>query len=225
MLSTRDRNKHLRRARILEAAGQILAEQGFDALTTRGLAEAADVTVPTIYNLIGGKDDILRALVADSVERIWELLELPAEGASIDVVEDMIGRCLQVVEEDQGTLRAAIIAADRVADAYSAESEAGVRSVGIPTATVEVLQSSGVLLGNIAAEALGEQMFSCFHDPFREWGYDLISFEEFRRRALRGCYMVLCADATDTARRELVARINALQVKGSEPARRAAPGS
>jgi len=37
----------------------MLVEGGYDGLTTRGLAEAAGVTVPTIYNLIGSKDDVL----------------------------------------------------------------------------------------------------------------------------------------------------------------------
>ena len=58
-----------RRERILEAAREIIAVQGFEGLTVRALAEAARVTVPTIYNLIGSKDQVLLATVAEQTER------------------------------------------------------------------------------------------------------------------------------------------------------------
>jgi AcrR family transcriptional regulator len=54
-----------RRQRILAAARSIIAERGFDALTMRALAHASHVTVPTLYNLIGGKDAVLAAAVEE----------------------------------------------------------------------------------------------------------------------------------------------------------------
>lgn len=54
-----------RRRRILAAAREIIGTQGFDALTMRTLAEAGGVTVPTIYNLVGNKDEVLTAAVAE----------------------------------------------------------------------------------------------------------------------------------------------------------------
>lgn len=44
-----------RRARIIAEARRLIGEHGFDGLSLRKLAAAAGVTVPTIYNLIGGK--------------------------------------------------------------------------------------------------------------------------------------------------------------------------
>ena len=51
-----------RKARILAAARAIIARDGYDALTTRGLAQAACVTVPTLYNLVGDKAAIISAI-------------------------------------------------------------------------------------------------------------------------------------------------------------------
>ena len=58
-----------RRERILAAARETIGERGYAALTMRDLARASRVTVPTIYNLVGGKEDVLLAAVADQTER------------------------------------------------------------------------------------------------------------------------------------------------------------
>ncbi len=59
-----------RRDRILEEAGQLLSRNDTSAFSLRKLAEAADVTVPTLYNLIGNKDAILVKLGSKMLERI-----------------------------------------------------------------------------------------------------------------------------------------------------------
>jgi len=54
-------HKAERRARILAAARQLIAERGFEGLTMRELARAGRVSVPTVYNLLGGKHAVLMA--------------------------------------------------------------------------------------------------------------------------------------------------------------------
>src|SRR5689334_6227903 len=54
-------NKAERRERILRAARKLVAERGYAGLTMRDLADAARVSVPTLYNLFGSKDAILIA--------------------------------------------------------------------------------------------------------------------------------------------------------------------
>ena len=72
---TRSINKQRRRDAILGAAQRVIGDEGFDALNLRALADAASVTVPTIYNLIGNKDAVLMALMERAVVRIEEQLE------------------------------------------------------------------------------------------------------------------------------------------------------
>lgn len=52
-----------RRTRILDAARAIIGELGYEGLTMRDLAQESRVTVPTIYNLIGNKEQVLLAAV------------------------------------------------------------------------------------------------------------------------------------------------------------------
>jgi AcrR family transcriptional regulator len=81
--------------RILDAARRLVEAGGFDDLSMRDLAAEAEVSVRTIYNVIGEKDRVITALVQESfdaidarldhsevtdpIERIWE-----AVGTSID---------------------------------------------------------------------------------------------------------------------------------------------
>src|SRR5262249_21911526 len=50
------------RRRVLRAARTLVAARGLEGLTMKELALEADVSVASLYNLIGGRDDVVRAL-------------------------------------------------------------------------------------------------------------------------------------------------------------------
>lgn len=52
-----------RKQRILEVARRLIALHGYEGVTMRELAEQSLVSVPTLYNLFGGKNDLLFAAV------------------------------------------------------------------------------------------------------------------------------------------------------------------
>ena len=79
---TRALNMQRRRERILQAARGLIGSLGFSGLTLRELAEAAGVTVPTIYNLIGNKDQLLRELNEEMMSHLESrLASRPSEPA------------------------------------------------------------------------------------------------------------------------------------------------
>lgn len=51
------------RLRVIEAAAELLAQDGSEAVTTRAVATAAGVQPPAIYRLFGDKDGLLEAVV------------------------------------------------------------------------------------------------------------------------------------------------------------------
>jgi AcrR family transcriptional regulator len=67
--------KHERRERILEAARELVAEKGYEGLTMRDLAERSGVSVPTLYNLCGTKDELLFQAVAQEIDATIDRLE------------------------------------------------------------------------------------------------------------------------------------------------------
>ena len=62
-MSRREEAKAENRDRILAAAAKIIRREGFERLTMRHLAESADVSLRTPYNLIGSKTQILLGLL------------------------------------------------------------------------------------------------------------------------------------------------------------------
>jgi AcrR family transcriptional regulator len=58
----RDEQTALTRRRILDAAGRLFAEHGYLGTTLAGVAAAAEVSVQTVYNVVGGKPALLKAV-------------------------------------------------------------------------------------------------------------------------------------------------------------------
>ena len=79
-----------RRERIVDAAADLVRDGDVSALTMRALSDTAGVSVPTVYNLIGGRDDVLIALV----ERAGTMIE--AELEALD--GEPIDRCFLIAE-------------------------------------------------------------------------------------------------------------------------------
>ena len=89
--SLRQRNVAERRQRILDAARRLILKKGVSALSMRKLAQESGLAVKTLYNLWGGRDAILRALVDEAMDRMDQALEAEAP------LEDPLERCRAVV--------------------------------------------------------------------------------------------------------------------------------
>ncbi|MBW2390360.1 MAG: helix-turn-helix transcriptional regulator, partial [Deltaproteobacteria bacterium] len=74
----REVNCEARRQRILETARRLITRGGMRALTMRRLAAGARLSVTTLYNLIGGREEIIKALIGDSIDRMNRVLEREA---------------------------------------------------------------------------------------------------------------------------------------------------
>src|ERR1051325_6719234 len=74
-------------ARILQAAADLLQEQGPAAISTRAVATAAGVQTPTLYRLFGDKDGLLDALASYVFESY--LAEKRALEPSADAIADI----------------------------------------------------------------------------------------------------------------------------------------
>lgn len=89
-MNNRERNKAHNRNKILVAARELLKDGGLEALSMRTLADRAQVSSRTPYNLFGSKTDVLLALLDDPLRQLWE--RLPGAtgtlGASLNLVDE-----------------------------------------------------------------------------------------------------------------------------------------
>ncbi|MEO1046980.1 MAG: TetR/AcrR family transcriptional regulator [Pseudomonadota bacterium] len=217
MLSKRESAIEERRRRIFDAARAIIAQQGLESLTTRGLAQAAGLTVPTLYNLVGGKDEILTQLVTRNVEEIWERLAFNRRATPLDIADAIIDEAYQVVRAERAFHRAILPLMIDLKIVFAANPDrndpgarAANRCVEMAQFACEAAIASGELRGAIPANELGQQMFITYRGPMRDWLEEVISADEMIRRQRRGFYLVMAADASEAFRSILVERLAAL---------------
>ena len=211
-----------RKRRIFDAARAIIAQEGLDGLTTRGLAQAAGLTVPTLYNLVGGKDEILTHMVSQNVEAIWDRLAFDRRATPLDMADAIIDEAYEVVRGEKAFHRAILPLMIELGIVFAANPDREDIGARAANRCVEMAQfacqsaiEKGELRGTLSAAELGQQMFITYRGPMRDWLEGVISAEEMIRRQRRGFYLVMAADASDEFRKELLGRINRLGQMGS----------
>lgn len=213
MSDTRTINMERRRERILEQARKILAEGGFDALNLRALAMVSAVTVPTIYNLIGNKAAVLKALVMGSFATFEAALEtrLPCPTEKLPAL--MMSIFTEMTQREEDLYRATALAGERLENEseehgdYGFKREPLMRYAGKLCADA---RAEGLLRGEIDGQLLAEQMIGNHQMAFRDWAHRVISLDELEKQTLRGFYIALAADAREDYRERLALELRKL---------------
>ena len=202
-----------RRQRILEQARSMLAEGGFDGLNLRDLAQASDVTVPTVYNLVGNKAAILRALVLDSFAEFESEIE-GKSGRVEDVPELMMSTFADMIQRDEDYFRASALANERVELEEVHRDDYTYRRAPLRRYARHLCQRArdeGMLLGEIDSEQLIEMMIGPHQVAFRDWAHRMITLQELKRMSLTGFYIALAADASHDFRRQIIEKLGGLR--------------
>lgn len=213
MSDTRTSNMEKRRKRILEQAQKMLAQGGFDALNLRDLAELSGITVPTIYNLVGNKAEVLKALVMGSFAMFETALEdkLPCPTEQLPAL--MMATFTAMVDRDEDTFRATALASERLENESDERGNYGFKRAPLRKFAGKLCRDArdeGLLRGAIDSHILVEQMIGIHQIAFRDWAHRVISLEELSRQSLRGFYVALAADAEDAYRDRIVAALGRL---------------
>lgn len=217
MSSKREQSIAQRKERILAAAIEIIARDGYDALTTRGLAEAAGVTVPTLYNLVGDKVAIISAMAVASIDELWERVKVDTRATPLEMIDALIDEAYDQILENPTYNRGALLALERVGIAFAYHpdrddpgADSARRSVALAEYACRAAQQLGQLRGNLDARELAVQMFSAYRTPLDDWLHEAIDEREMLRRQRLGFYSLLAADASDAFREILLERIATL---------------
>jgi len=212
--ATRTANKLQRKDRILTCARDIIATQGYDALTLAGLAADAGVTVPTIHNLLGKKSQIIEHLVGDVVSRIGHVLSRQADDDPILTIEVFTDELMSLYAQDEALYKAAFVAGER-AKLFEHQSPDGIfmRSLGLAAKVCEDAKVRGYLRGEVETNILAEQLFGCQRLARHDWMNNYINLDAYKSRVLSGMFMLLASDATPKFRARLIDKIKALNFK------------
>ena len=214
MTTARAINKQKRRERILAEARMVIARQGFDALKLRDLADMSGVTVPTIYNLIGNKEEVLKALMMGAFADFESEMEKqpPAPASELPVI--MVKTLIRMISRNEEFYRATGLASERVENEPGKPENYGLKRVPLRALAGDLCRRAleeGLLKGDIESESLVEQIMAQYLIAFRDWVHQIITLADLEILSLRGFYIPLAADATDSFRAQLVMQLKALR--------------
>jgi AcrR family transcriptional regulator len=114
-----------RRRRVIDAAFELGAEGGYEAVQMRDVSVTANVALATIYRYFSSKDHLLSAAMSEWIERLQtRVAQSPPKGATAaDQMVDILHRACRAMER-QPKLSVALLRALASSDAGVAESSA-----------------------------------------------------------------------------------------------------
>ncbi|MAI80812.1 MAG: TetR family transcriptional regulator [Deltaproteobacteria bacterium] len=221
--STRAINMEKRRQRILVVARTTIAREGVDGLTVRKLASEAGITVPTIYNLIGTKDDLFRRLLDELVSRAEETLSEVEEVDPIEATARVVRTLATLFAEDEDFCRAALRAGQGLERSGRGNGALRIwqRSAQVANRICIDAANAGLLRGDCDPVRIAERAFDSYRIAAIDWLDKVIDVSEFERNALIGFYLCLAADAVPRFRRALMSRIAEVDSDAVRPKARA----
>jgi len=212
-MGLRELNVEARRQRILDAARRLITAGGMAALSMRKLASEAGLSVTTLYNLFGVREEILQALVLDAIDQMDLILERDAP------LDDPIERCRAVITvsvrhmaENEAIFRPMVIAAQQASSAGGGSSgEVTRRAVRMQALAIRAAIDQGMLTDLLDPVQLGQQIYHGFELASIQWALGLRDEAQFEARALYGLGVALLGVASEAIRPELEAELQKLE--------------
>jgi AcrR family transcriptional regulator len=123
-----------RKRRLLDAATELAAEGGYDAVQMRDVAARAEVALGTLYRHYASKDQLLLAALAQQAATLRERLDQrPARGdTAAERVADVLRRASRALERQPRVIQATLTAMsspDEAGAAVKAEVNETLRSI------------------------------------------------------------------------------------------------
>jgi len=211
----RERNVAARRQQILGAARTLLSRGGLGALSMRKLAEEASLSVNTLYNLWGTREEILRALTLDAKSRIEA--RLPREELSDDPVErcrSLVCFTVREMAREKDVFRPMILAwLESEIAGHPSPVEPMAHSIRVLSRVIEAAREQGILDGPVQPEQVAWQVHHGAQFAAIQWALGRIDDAQLEARALYGLNLALLGLVRGDRRPELRSTLEELEAK------------
>jgi len=210
-----------RRQRILAAARGIVAARGYEALTMRELAQASRVTVPTLYNLIGGKEAVLAAAVEEQTARFLARIERRRGASPAARLLSVIDACTRELLGLPAYYRTLLHLLYRAEAAGPVRARVDAALGGELAAALDAIAEAGELAAWVDRRALLRSLRSQLGANALAWAAGALSDAAFPSDAAYSACLTLLGVTTGRSRAELSRTARALQAPPLAKRRRA----
>lgn len=205
-MSLREKQLDARRHRILDAAALLIRRTGGTDFSMRALAEAAEVSPATPYNLFTSKEGLLYALLSRSLD------EVTAGGLALRA-SDPLERVLEASEQaadiflkDPDFIRPLYQFLLGVVDPIHRPKFVE-RSLAYWRSALSAAEAEGLLSADFDAELLVYTLMGHFMGLLEFWIHDDIDARGFKARTVYDTVMLLLPLADDARRTRLTKRL------------------
>jgi AcrR family transcriptional regulator len=213
MALLRDRQRESRRQRTLDAAEGLIRDTGTTDFSMLALAERAELSPATPYNLFGSKAGIMYALLNRSMDLV------DRGGSRAGIHSDPFDRVVQA-----GRAAVEVFAADSafyrplhrlLLGASDSQHRPAFMDRGLQywKVVVKGLDEAGALCAEIDADELARQLEINFLGALDLWVQEELDDDEFRAQIVYGTALLLLAIADDKARARLLLRLRTAKKK------------
>lgn len=209
-MTTRELNMLKRKEDILTCAAQIIVDKGVDALKLATVAKMANVTVPTIHNLYGKKQDIYNTLVEQVTNWMFEHVEENSSDRLLDQMVEGVDRLVSRLKKDELFFKAGYLVGER-AGYFSRNGQPYKQASKVSIGKYEALIENGDLLGSINTSCLAKFVNDSYRILRADWMRGHLSLGEFKYQLLWSLYASLMSDASPAFKGELQKRIARLE--------------
>jgi AcrR family transcriptional regulator len=217
--SIREKGKARRKQQIIQAAKRLLAAGGIEALSTRKLAEAAELSVHTLYALVGSKDKILEAVMEDNHNRVLsDIAEINARHP-IEQVFAFVDSTYRIIAEDRAAQKPLMRVLMTLFDQGSLGSDPWwmmAQEKGWMQSAVTEAMDRELLRPDFPAPVIADMLMKIYLTNLRDYLFDRAELEAYRDRATFELWFCLSNIAADRTRadysaqaREAAARLTA----------------
>jgi AcrR family transcriptional regulator len=210
-----ERNKAKRRDAILDAALELFDVNPSSAVTTDQIAARAEVSPATVYNLIGRREEVLRAIAVRFIQRMTVVLATEAADGSSSrepmwLQRLLIERSLTALREHSQAYRHVISYLGGLGtSAQDLQSEDGPTPdpVEFHATSVALAQRAGAIRKNLDPTAIALQVADNLNGTLIRWSFGRLDDDLLVPLAMHGLVALLLAVSTDRERPRLEAEL------------------
>jgi AcrR family transcriptional regulator len=206
----RERHKRERRERILEATRDLLREHPNETPTVERIAQLADLSPATVFNLIGPREQQWEALCQELLGELDACLAFATVDDPREQARRIVGETVELFVADAAVFKHLVNSSGR--------SGALLQENPVPRLRAELrrAQAAGMLRADLHIEALVGHIATAAGGALRQWAAGQISDAAFRKRVRFAVDVVFAAGASEEHAAELAAPLGRGRRRGSQ---------
>jgi AcrR family transcriptional regulator len=197
--------------RILETTRELLAERGYSEITIRELADRCGVSVPTLYNRFGGKDELIGEAVRTQFSRVLGSVEDAGEPIGHQRLMGLVGRVADGVVELADYHRALLRAFSQVREAGVIHQNLAQELVSAVVIQLGEMRQRRQLDDWVAIDVLSAQITTACIAATMTWSAGVISDSGLRPFMEHSVGLLLVASSRGVSRKNLLERVKRAQ--------------